>query len=158
MPPRDDILLVTTTRKFCAPQFLGQMARCPVQVVSVDFAEGCVISCVDFSKNYTLRVHNEIQNMHSHNFQVTSLVHICYRKLTQRNTLENGFGVVKEVHYYVLDDTMHDTLFVQHAFMLHQHHLKWEGCYPKVHYVWNDGCSGQFKSMRAQQFVFYTLH
>jgi hypothetical protein len=23
MPPRDDILLVTTTRKFCAPQFLG---------------------------------------------------------------------------------------------------------------------------------------
>jgi hypothetical protein len=76
------------------------------------FLEGCVISCVDFSKNYTMKVQNEIQNMHWHNFQVSILVHICYKKLTQRHSLEDGFIVVKEVHYYVSNDTMHDTLFV----------------------------------------------
>jgi hypothetical protein len=35
-----------------------------------------VISCIDLSENYTMKVQDEIQNMHWHNFQVTILVHI----------------------------------------------------------------------------------
>jgi len=59
-----------------------------------------------------MKVHNEIQIMHWHNFYVSILVHICYRKLAHGRTLKDGSRVVKEVHYYVSNDTMHDTLFV----------------------------------------------
>jgi hypothetical protein len=38
--------------------------------------EGVVVSCVDFFDNYTMKIHNEIQNMHWHNFQVSIIVHI----------------------------------------------------------------------------------
>ena len=38
-----------------------------------------LISCVDFSENYTLKIQNEIQSMHWHNEQITILVHITYR-------------------------------------------------------------------------------
>jgi hypothetical protein len=39
-----------------------------------------LISCVDFSENYTLKIPNKIQSMHCHNEQVTILVHITYRE------------------------------------------------------------------------------
>jgi hypothetical protein len=32
--------------------------------------------------------------------------------------------------------------------------LKWEGCYPKVHYVWNDGCTGHFLINESLVFCF----
>lgn len=38
----------------------------------------CVISCVNFFKNYTIRAENEIQNK---NWQLSILVHITSRKL-----------------------------------------------------------------------------
>jgi hypothetical protein len=34
----------------------------------INVPKDTIISCVDFSENYTLMVHNEIQNMHWHNF------------------------------------------------------------------------------------------
>jgi len=61
--------------------------------------------------------------MHWHNFQVSILVHICYRKNTSYNSTEDELEVIKEVHYYVSNDPMHDTLLVQRAFILHWHHL-----------------------------------
>jgi hypothetical protein len=36
------------------------------EVLSVVF-DDMVISCIDFSENYTMKVQNEIQNMHWHN-------------------------------------------------------------------------------------------
>jgi hypothetical protein len=33
---------------------------------------------VDFAENYTFQEFNEIQNMHSHSFQISILVHIYY--------------------------------------------------------------------------------
>ncbi len=59
--------------------------------------------------------------------------------------------------YYVLHGTVHDMLFVQHAFMLHGCHLKEQGCSPKYHFVWSNRCSGQFKSTRIWYFVFQYL-
>jgi hypothetical protein len=32
--------------------------------------------------------------------------------------------VLKEVHYYLSNDTTHDTLLVQHAFTMHFQHLQ----------------------------------
>ncbi len=37
--------------------------------------------------------------------------------------------MIKEVHYYVSNDPMHDTLLVQHVFMLHWCHLTGQGCF-----------------------------
>jgi hypothetical protein len=39
--------------------------------------------------------------------------------------------MIKEVHYYVLDDTMNDALFVEPVFILHWCHLQDHGCSPK---------------------------
>ncbi len=54
---------------------------------------------------------------------------------------------------YVYDEKEHDTLFVQHAFRLHQQFLTSIGCQPRQHVVWNDGCASQFKSAKAWYFL-----
>jgi hypothetical protein len=82
-----------------------------------------------------MRVHKEIQNMHWHNHQVSILVHISYKKNFLYGYLGDESIVIKEVHYYVSDDTTHDTLFIQHVFMLHWSHLKDQGYSPKFHFV-----------------------
>jgi hypothetical protein len=61
--------------------------------------------------------------------------------------------LLKDVHYFVSNDTSHDTLYVQHSFMLLWEFLKGQGCFPSHHIVWSDGCSSQFKSSRAWYFV-----
>jgi hypothetical protein len=91
--------------------------------------------------------------MHWHEFQIPILVQISYSKNPSFDSLVGELEVIKEVHYYVSNDTMHDTLFVQHAFMMHWDHLKDQGYSPKFHLVWSDGCSKQFKFARAWYFV-----
>ena len=61
--------------------------------------------------------------------------------------------LIKDVHYFVCDDTTHGTLYVQHCFMLQWEFLKSEGCIPTHHVVRSDGYSGQFKSSRAWYIV-----
>jgi hypothetical protein len=101
-----------------------------------------VFSCVDFFENYNIKIQNEVQSMHWHNFQVTILVLIRYQpSLVLHDLINLDSSLIKEVHYFVLDDTSHDTLFVQHDFMLHWSHLQSQGCIPNNHIVWNDGCS-----------------
>jgi hypothetical protein len=81
-------------------------------------------------------------------------VHISYRHdLVPGGIVGQESSILKEVHYSILEDTSHDTLYVQHAFMLHWRHLQNEGCIPKNHIVWIGGCSSQFKSVRAWYFV-----
>jgi hypothetical protein len=114
---------------------------------------GTLVSCVDFSENYTLKVQNEIQSMHWHNDQVTILVHITYR-LNDAWTMENEEPLLKkEVHYYISDDRTHDSLFVQHCFLLNWQHVVEGGFTPRNHIVWSDEYSGQFKSARAWYFI-----
>jgi hypothetical protein len=50
--------------------------------------------------------------MHWHNFQVSNLVKIAYRKNPSFDSSGDELEMIKEVHYYVSDDTMHDTLFI----------------------------------------------
>jgi hypothetical protein len=61
--------------------------------------------------------------------------------------------LIKEVHYFVSNDTNHDTFFVHDAFMLHWNHLQSQGCTLSNHIVWNDGCSGQFKNVKVWYFL-----
>ena len=112
-----------------------------------------LISCIDFSENYTLKVQNEIQSMHWHNDQVTILVHITYRLNPTWDSDSNEPLLLKEIHYYLSDDRTHDSLYVQHCLMLNWEHVKEQGFTPINHIVWSDGCSGQFKSARAWYFI-----
>jgi hypothetical protein len=89
--------------------------------------------------------------MHWHSFQLTILVHICYRWnfacIADPSSIENKF--VTKYHYYIFDNTKHDTLFVHHCFELQWTHLMKHGIYPNEHIVWSDGCVAQFKSKRT---------
>jgi hypothetical protein len=54
--------------------------------------------------------------MHWHNFQVNVLVLISYQpNFVPHDRTNLDSGLIKEVHYFVSDDTSHDTFFVHHA-------------------------------------------
>jgi hypothetical protein len=67
--------------------------------------------------------------MNCHNVHINIFVHSTY-KLDPTNVQLgiNTLKVVKELHYYVSNDTSHDTLQVQDYFMLHWKFLQDQGC------------------------------
>jgi hypothetical protein len=75
-----------------------------------------IISCVDFLDNYTMHVQNEIQSMNWHNVQINIFIQSTY-KLDPADVLlgNNTLKVIKKLHYYVSNDTYHDTLLLQHS-------------------------------------------
>lgn len=141
--------------EFIVHNFIAQWQDSKFKEILVEFPKDAMISCIDFSENYTMMIQNEIQSMHWRKLQITILVHLTYRwnPNFDENTLEQGPKIIKELHYYVSDDNSHDTLFVQHALQLHWKHVLNQGFVPRQHIVWSDGCSGQFKSARAWNFV-----
>jgi hypothetical protein len=111
-----------------------------------DFPLGTIVSVMDFAENYAFQPQDEIQSMHWFNVQVTLLVHITYRHaqldVDGIESTEMERHVVKECHFYVSDDKVHDTLFVQHCFRLHHNWLSSRGIKYLEHLVWSDGCAG----------------
>ena len=63
------------------------------------------------------------------------------------------------MHFYTFDDKLHDILFVQHCFLMHNRWLKDQGSNFEHHWVWFDGAASQFKASRPFYFVgkFYNL-
>lgn len=118
----------------------------------ITFPKDVVLSVIDFAENYSFQTQNEIQEMHWFSIQITILVHIMYRHNPEYDPMDpkSKGPILKEYHYYISDDRIHDTLFVQHCFELHWIHLTSTlGVYPAEHWVWSDGCSSQFKSSRC---------
>jgi hypothetical protein len=62
--------------------------------------------------------------------------------------------LLKDVHYYMSDDSKHDTFYIQQCLMHHWNFLKLTStkC-PSNHIIWSDNCNGQFKSVRCWYFV-----
>ncbi len=60
---------------------------------------------------------------------------------------------MKDTHFYVSNDKEHDTLFMQHCLLMHWDWLSSQGIKPTHHWVWNDGCVGQFKGCQTMYFV-----
>lgn len=112
-----------------------------------------ILSHIDFTKNYTFEIQNVIQSMHQHSFQVTILIHIMFWVDPMNGPRIDERKIIKEKHFYILDDKEHDTLFVQHCFMMHWQLLTQQGIRSTQHWVWSDGCAGQFKASRAMYFV-----
>lgn len=105
-------------------------------------------------ENYAFKTQNEVQDMHWYNSKISILVHITYRmNLDFDPKNPQSSQILKEVHYYISNNKMHNNLFVQHVLILHWDYLKNLGCYPRLHAVWSDGCSTQFKCACAWYFV-----
>lgn len=120
--------------------------------ISLDtFPPDSILSAVDFAENYSFGEFTEIQEQHWMSFQITILVHICYRwnPAFLANPHSGEQKLITEYHFYISDTNDHDTLFVQHCFDLHWEQLTSRGFTPNEHLVWSDGCAAQFKSRRT---------
>jgi hypothetical protein len=106
-------------KKFIKHNYVATWQDMQCRLAMETLPEGSILSHVDFAENYSFQVQNEIQSMHWQSSQVTIMVHICYR----RNPLFVAGGeepkVIKDAHFFISDDKEHDTLFVQHCFLLH---------------------------------------
>ena len=109
---------------------------------------------VDFAENYTFVAQKEIQSEYYHSNQVSIFVHVLYRHSQQdidgiESTCDNR-DVIKEYHFYISDDHTHDTHFVQHCIEKNFYDsLKSRKVEFIEHWIWSDGCAGQFKSSRS---------
>ena len=94
-----------------------------------------------------------MQSEYDHSNQVFMLLHILYRHVEQNvNDIEiasENQHVIKEYHFYINNDHTHDTHFVQHFFDNINDTLKGHGIKFNEHWIWSDGCIGQFKTARS---------
>jgi hypothetical protein len=117
------------------------------------FPTNKVVSIVDFAKNYTFEVQNEVQSMHWHSYQIFILVHISFcHNLTQYPYDEDSKTLTK-YDFYISNDHKHNSKFVQHCFKLHWGYMVEQGYAPQWHWVWSDGSASQFKSSKPRCFV-----
>jgi hypothetical protein len=134
-------------QEFVSHNFVARWQDVQCRLSMKELPADAILSHVDFAENYSFEIQNEIQSMHWHSSQITILVHITYRLDALTNSM------VKESHFYLSDDKTHDTLFVQHCFLQHWEWLKGQGVNVARHWVWSDGCAGQFKGSRPMYFV-----
>jgi hypothetical protein len=117
------------------------------------FPPGTILSVVDFAENYTFAAQKEIQSEYYHSDQVTIFVHVLYRhaqrSLPNIENTDDDRHVIKEYHFYISDDRTHDTHYVQHCFDKFYDSLKEREIIFDRHWIWSDGCAGQFKSARS---------
>jgi hypothetical protein len=60
---------------------------------------------------------------------------------------------MKESHFYISDDRTHDFHYVQHYFQLFYDRLITGGTPFHQHWIWLDGCEGQFKNAHLSQWL-----
>lgn len=146
--PRDFIeYLKPKLKEFITHNFVSNWQETQFKKFISKLPKDTIMSCIDFSQNYAMKVQNEIQSMHWHSVQITILVHITYHHnpdFVEGDLVEPE--ILKETHYYISDAPEHDSAYVQHAFSLNWKYLTDRSCFPHRHVVWSDGCSAQFKS------------
>ncbi len=132
-PKLQEFLIHNFTSKWQEKEFKAYVPNLPPKTI---------VSCIDFQHNYAFRVQNKIQDVHWFSFLITILVHIMYCHKPTHNPIDPKSIILKEVHYYILNEKKHDTLYDQHVFMLNWEFLREKGCFLQQHVVWSDGCSG----------------
>ena len=109
---------------------------------------------VDFAENYTFSTQKQIQSEYYHFDQVSIFVRVLYRHSQQdvdgiESTCDNR-DAINEYHFYINDDRTHDTHFVQHCIEKKFYDsLKSRKVKFNEHWIWSNGCAGQFKSSRS---------
>ena len=112
-----------------------------------------MVSVIDYAENYSFEVQNEVQSMHWHSYQISILVHITYVRNPHPDTEDESTRNITSYHFYISDDMLHDSYFVQHCLLLHWESVVQGGFTPKHHWIWSDGCANQFKSRVPWYFV-----
>jgi hypothetical protein len=74
---------------------------------------------VDLIENYFFKIHNEVQKMHWHSYQINILVHICFHHNPHFDPYDEETSIFNEYHFYISYDHKHDSKFVQHCFKIH---------------------------------------
>ncbi|KAG0631145.1 hypothetical protein M758_1G230800 [Ceratodon purpureus] len=153
--PREFLLYAEPKiKQFVWHQFVARWQDTKFKQSVQDLKPGEVLSLIDFAENYSYKGQSEIQSQHWFSFQCTILVHITYRINDSHNPEDpQSKRLSTEYHYYISDDRVHDSLFVQHCLMLHWSALVAAGKIPSRHIVWSDGCASQFKGAKAFFFV-----
>jgi hypothetical protein len=146
---------VPRIKQFVMHQFVARWQDSQYKTCAANLRPGEVMSLIDFAENYSFKGQNEIQSQHWINVQLTILVHIMYTVNPAYNPEDpKSKRLLTTYFYYISDDRVHDTLFVQTCLMLHWKHLMLEAStIPSRHVVWSDGCAAQFKGAKAWFFV-----
>jgi len=74
------------------------------------------------------------------------------------NLNDEDSKIVMNYHFYIFDDKIHDSYFVQHCVHLHWEDLVKGGFKRKQHWIWSNGCSFQFKNKIPLYFVSHYFH
>lgn len=142
-----------TVQHFIRHNFIAKWQTQQAKLLQACLQAGAVLTHIDFAENYSFEAQNEIQSMYYHSDQVTILVQVTYSLDAGADIVDGGVQMIRETHYYISDDRMHDTDFAQHCLMLHWRWMHSKGLSPTMHYVFSDGCAAQFKSAKAMYFV-----
>lgn len=84
--------------------------------------------------------------------QVTIYVHIFYRHAP--NSIEEDQKILREYHFYMSDNKLHSSKFVQYCFKVFYDNLKERQIQMTQHWIWSYNCTGQFKNAR----MFYWMN
>ena len=91
-----------------------------------------MVSVVDFTKNYSFEIQNEVQSMHWHSYQISILVHIMWVRIPINDESTRN---IMTYHFYISNDPCHDSCFVQHCLLLHWQHVVSNGFQSKIHFI-----------------------
>jgi hypothetical protein len=147
--------LIAKPKRFVTHKFTTRWEDVHCRLCMDSLPSNTILSHIDFVENYNFEMQNEIQSMHWHSFQVTILVHITFWVDQINGEGNNDKKIIKETQLYVSNDKDHDTLFMQHCFLMYWDWLSSCGIKLAHHWVWSDGCVGQFKGW--QNFVAWYL-
>ena len=111
------------------------------------FPPSCILSVVDCFENYTFAPQTELQGQYYHSEQVATFVQVTYRhaqfEVDEIESLdENECIIIKEVHFYISDDRVHDRSYVAHCFAMFSEDLRNHRINVSEHWIWSDGCAG----------------
>lgn len=138
---------------FSRHSFVAKWEDEQFQMCLANFPADTMVSVIDFAENYSFEVQNEVQSMHWHNYQVSILVHISWVRNAHPDPEDESTRNIMQYHFYISDDRKHDSYFVQHCLQMHWDSIVEGGFTPKNHWIWSDGCAGQFKSRIPWYFV-----
>lgn len=121
-------------------QWLNQQFR----MCKNSFPIGTIVSVVYFAKNYTLQPRNEVQSQYYNSIQIAIFVHITYRHAP--NSTKEDRKIIREYHFYMSDDRLHSSEYMQHSFENFFEFLHEKDIVIDRHLIWSDNYMGQFKN------------
>jgi hypothetical protein len=145
--------LKPTLQRFITHNFVACWQSDQAKLLRSSLQGSIILTHIDFTENYTFQVQNEIQSMYYQSSQITILVQVTYSTTLSTVGGVEDSSLMRETHYYISDDKMHDTVFVHHCLLRHWRWQLSKGSSPDTYYVFSDGCAGQFKGARAMYFA-----